>query len=81
MQKKILLIVLTGLFLTGTAMAQVTGDKSELEKERQELQKELREMQGMYDKIKGQSKQTIGQLSVLNRKIVLQERYINSITR
>ncbi len=82
MQKKILFSLLTGLLLASVAMAQPPAtDKTELERERQELQRELKEMQGMYDKVKGQSKQALGQLSVLNRKIVLQERYINSISK
>ncbi len=35
----------------------------------------------MYNKVKGQTKQTLGQLNVLKRKIDLQEQYINSINR
>ena len=35
----------------------------------------------MYNKVKGQTKQSLGQLNILNRKIRLQERYINSINR
>jgi septal ring factor EnvC (AmiA/AmiB activator) len=64
-----------------SASAQPTQDKSELEKERQQLQKELKEIQGMYDQVKGQKKQTLGQLNILNRKIALQEQYINNISR
>ena len=33
------------------------------------------------DKVKGQKKQTLGQLSMLNRKIALQEQYISNINR
>jgi septal ring factor EnvC (AmiA/AmiB activator) len=35
----------------------------------------------MYNKVKGQTKQTLGQLNVLNRKINLQEQYIGSISK
>jgi septal ring factor EnvC (AmiA/AmiB activator) len=56
-------------------------DKSELEKERQELQKEIQEMQSLYDRLKGQTKQSVSQLNALNRKIELQKRYINNISK
>ena len=56
-------------------------DKSELEKERQELQKEIQEMQSLYDKLKGQTKQSVSQLNALNRKIELQKRYVNNINK
>lgn len=80
MKKNILLtlLIVTSGFFTADAQPQ---DKAQLEKERQEIQKELKEMQGMYDQIKGKSKQALSQLSVLNRKISLQERYINSINK
>lgn len=80
MRKKILLILVLGIGTALGAWAQ-TQDKSELESERQQLQKELREMQLAYSKIKGKSKQALSQLSVLNRKINLQERYIGSISK
>ena len=35
----------------------------------------------MYNKVKGQTKQSLGQLNMLARKIKLQERYISSINR
>lgn len=56
-------------------------DKDQLENERKAIQKELAEIQGMYNKIKGQSKKTLGELSVLNRKLNLQEQYIGNINR
>ncbi|MCX8018961.1 MAG: peptidoglycan DD-metalloendopeptidase family protein [Chitinophagaceae bacterium] len=58
-----------------------SADKAKLEQERKEIQKELQEIQNIYNKIKGQSKQTLGQLNVLNRKIQLQEQYLNNINR
>ncbi|HUR65819.1 MAG TPA: peptidoglycan DD-metalloendopeptidase family protein [Chitinophagaceae bacterium] len=80
MRKKVLLpfIIFCSLSLLSKAQPQ---DRSELEKERQAIQQELKEIQGMYNKVKGQTKQTLGQLNVLNRKISLQEQYINNISK
>lgn len=63
------------------AQAQPIGDRSKLEQERKDLQNELRQVQSQYDKIKSQAKQSIGQLSILNRKIGLQEKYISNINK
>lgn len=64
-----------------TAVGQPLTDKTQLEKERKEIQKEIKEIQGLYNQVKGQTRLTIGQLAVLNRKINLQEQYINSINK
>lgn len=66
------------LWAQGNTSAQ---DRDELEKERQDIQRELKDMQGVYDKVKGQSKQALVQLSAINRQINLQERYIGSISK
>lgn len=77
--KKIIAITLSiALCFAGVIHAQ---DKSELEKERQNLQKEIQEMQSLYDKLKGQTKQSVSQLNALNRKIELQKRYITNISK
>ncbi|MGQ0740109.1 MAG: murein hydrolase activator EnvC family protein [Bacteroidota bacterium] len=81
MRKKIISFLLPACIFSGAAMSQPAQDKSELEKERQAIQQELKEIQGMYNKVKGQTKQTLGQLNVLNRKIVLQEQYLSNINR
>ena len=52
-----------------------------MEKERQEIQQELADLQKNYNQIKGQRSATLGQLSVLKRKIQVQERYLNNINR
>lgn len=67
--------------LGGASFAQPGQDKSQLEKERQELQRELKEIQSTYNQVKGQKNKTLGQLTVLNKKINLQEQYINSINK
>jgi len=56
-------------------------EKSQLEKEREAIQLDLKKIQGMYNKVKGQTRQTLGQLNVLNRKIALQEQYLSNINR
>ncbi len=82
MTKKLFFFGLAVIFCSVTLFAQPTQqDKLQLEKERQDLQRELKEMQTVYDKLKGQSRQAIGQLSVLNKKISLQEKYISSINK
>ncbi len=82
MTKQFFFFLLTLTFSAASVLAQPTPqDKAQLEKERQDLQRELKEMQSVYDKLKGQSRQALGQLSVLNKKINLQERYISSINK
>ena len=41
----------------------------------------MQEIQNVYNKVKGQTKQTLGQLSVLNKKINVQEKYLSNINR
>jgi septal ring factor EnvC (AmiA/AmiB activator) len=72
-----LLLLLIGL----TTWAQPPTDKAALEQERKEIQRELNEIQQLFDQVKSQKKQTLGQLNLLNRKIQLQEKYLNSINR
>lgn len=69
------------LFSAAQAVAQPTNEKAVLEAERKEIQRELNEIQQQYDQVKSQKKQTLSQLNLLNRKIQLQERYLNSINR
>lgn len=74
-------LLLAAFIWSGTAAAQPLQDRSELEKERQSIQQELKEIQNMYNKVKGQTRQSLGQLNMLNRKIALQEQYLNNINR
>lgn len=67
--------------ITGAVHAQPLTDRTELERERQEIQQELKEMENAYKKVKGQSRQALSQLSLINRKINLQQRYIGSISK
>ncbi len=78
-RKIFLSFIFSGILVS--VMAQPLTDKTELEKERKEIQNEINEIQGLYNKVKGQTKLTLGQLAVLNRKINLQEQYVNSISK
>lgn len=76
-------LLLVFLFLPAAAVmvtAQTT-DKAKLEQEKKALQEEIKQTQALYDKVKVQTKQSIGQLSILNKKINLQEQYIGSINK
>ena len=81
MKRLLQTIILT--LATGWVMAQQppVNDKAELERERREIQNELKEIQGNLNQVKGQTKQSLGQVNMINRKIVLQERLINSINK
>src|SRR5258706_5108751 len=81
MKKSLLTLLLFAAILPALTAQPPSSDKSQLEKERQDIQDELKEIQSMYDKVKGQKTQSLGQLNMLKRKIILHERYINSISR
>ena len=73
-------VVLWALLLSAVnASAQKTSDKTAMEDERRKLQQELRQIQQAYDAVKGESKNNLYQLAALNKKIELQEKYINNI--
>jgi septal ring factor EnvC (AmiA/AmiB activator) len=65
----------------GAGFIYAQDDKTQMEKERQEIQQELADLQKNYNQIKGQRSATLGQLTVLKRKIQVQERYLNNINR
>ncbi len=73
------LLAATLLLLSIGASAQRTSDKTAMEDERRILQIELQQIQQAYDAVKGQSKNNLHQLAALNKKIEIQERYINNI--
>ena len=78
--KKILVAAI--LFLSSVnGFAQLTEDKAKMERERQAIQQEIKEIQSVYSKVKGQKKETIGQLSLLQKKLALQDRYISNINK
>jgi septal ring factor EnvC (AmiA/AmiB activator) len=73
MTRPLTLLCFFWLALACPLLAQPPADKSAMVKEREEIQKELKEIQQVYESVKGQKKQTLSQLNVLNRKISLQE--------
>lgn len=78
---KKLTFLLFNLVLGLTLLAQQPADRSKMENERKAIQKELKEIQGVYDKVKGQRRETLGQLNLLQKKMSLQNRYINNINK
>ncbi len=81
MKKKLLFfIVLSGIgsLVCSPAMAQ---EKADLEKEKKEIQNEMKQIQAMYDQAKGETKQSLSQLNMINRKISLQENFISNINK
>ena len=78
MQK--LLVLLFFSFAAHTAVAQA-GDKAKMERERQEIQQEIRDLQSSLSKVKGQKKETLAKLGLLQRKLELQDRLIGNINK
>ncbi len=81
MKKKLLFfIVLSGIgsLVFSPVVAQ---EKADLEKEKKEIQNEMKQIQAMYDQAKGETKQSLSQLNMINRKISLQENYISNINK
>ena len=78
--KKIILFL--AILISAIAVnAQPVQDKALMEKERQELQEEIKAIERDYIRVHGQAKSSLGELNVLNKKINLQERFINSISK
>ncbi|MBD0331454.1 MAG: peptidoglycan DD-metalloendopeptidase family protein [Chitinophagaceae bacterium] len=67
--------------ICNSLLGQPVQDRTKMEKERQAIQKELKEIQGVYQQVKGQKRETLGQLNLLQKKMALQDRYINNINR
>jgi septal ring factor EnvC (AmiA/AmiB activator) len=77
--KKAIFFIL--LIFSGTVALYAQDDKASMEQERQDIQKEIADLQRAYSQLKGQKRATIGQATVLKRKIQLQERYLNNINK
>jgi len=78
--KKFLLLSFL-LFSATLLWAQATQDKAKLEQERQAIQKEIKDIQSVYNTVKGKTKETLGQLNLLQKKLALQDKYIGNINK
>ena len=78
---KKLLIIITCFFAVQTGFGQLTNERAKLEKERQDIQNEIQEIQSNYNKVKGLKKESLAKLSILQRKLELQDRLIGNINR
>lgn len=76
---KLFLSVLT-TFLFTTSIAQ-QGGQQELEKQRQQLKREIEQTQQLLDNNKKTTKESLGQLALLNRKLNLQGNVIENISK
>ncbi|MEO7047435.1 MAG: hypothetical protein ABI091_19180, partial [Ferruginibacter sp.] len=65
-------------FFTTSLFAQT---REELEKQRQDLKKEIEETEQLLNKNKTQTKENLGQLSLINNKVNLQNRVIDNINK
>ena len=52
-----------------------------MERERQAIQQEMKEIQSVLNKVKGQKKESLGQLNLLQKKLALQDKYISNINK
>ncbi len=80
MKKSIFLFVcfFSTMFLLN---AQQTQDKLQLEKERQSIQKDIKDIENIYNQVKGQTRETLSQLSLLQKKLNLQNKYLGNINK
>lgn len=78
---KVFCIVLLNLLFTQFLSAQKKSDKTDMESERYQIQRELQQIEQSYNAIKGLTKENLSQLAMLNRKVELQEKYINNISK
>ncbi|HVK96496.1 MAG TPA: peptidoglycan DD-metalloendopeptidase family protein [Flavisolibacter sp.] len=78
--KRIVLIIICFLSVL-PAFSQLAQDKARLERERQEIQREIKQIQANYNTVRGRTKASLGQLTILQRKLELQNQYINNINK
>jgi septal ring factor EnvC (AmiA/AmiB activator) len=72
--------LLLSFFIGYSSLAQSTAQQ-ELEKQRLELKREIEQTQELLDKNKKNTKESLGQLSLINRKLNLQENIIENISK
>lgn len=77
--KKLLIIAACILTVCSASAQQPSPEKARLEKERQDIQREIQEIQQNYNKVRGLKKESLAKLSILQRKLELQDKLINNI--
>jgi murein hydrolase activator len=75
------LLILTFCILSVELALAQPPDKVRMERERQEIQSEIRQLQSSLSKVKGQKKETLAKLAMLQRKLELQDRLIGNISK
>ena len=78
---KKLLVLFICLLSVAAVYSQSTEDRARMERERQEIQQEIRDLQSNLSKVKGQKKETLAKLNMLQRKLELQDRLIGNINK
>lgn len=78
MRKNVIYCFFFFLVLPLSTLAQ---DRAQLEKERKQIQSELKAIQDEYASVKGKTKQSMTQLTLINRKLQVQEQYLSNINR
>src|ERR1700733_12586647 len=79
MQKKIV-TALPFLFIFLSVLAQQPEDKDALQKEREQLKKEIAETEKALNETRKTTKVNMGQLTLINKKMDLQENVIDNIS-
>ncbi|MEO5893827.1 MAG: peptidoglycan DD-metalloendopeptidase family protein [Ferruginibacter sp.] len=77
---KIVFAILVSVVFSVASFAQSTAQQ-ELEKQRQQLKKEIEQTQELLDNNKKTTKESLGQLALLNRKLNLQGNVIDNISK
>ncbi|MGI8598070.1 MAG: murein hydrolase activator EnvC family protein [Chitinophagaceae bacterium] len=67
------------LFIFLASIGVFAQDRDKMERDRAALQKELKEIQSVYNKVKGETRVNLGQLNLLQKKMAVQNKYINNI--
>ncbi|MEO6548855.1 MAG: peptidoglycan DD-metalloendopeptidase family protein [Ferruginibacter sp.] len=77
---KFVFVLLVSFVFNASSSAQTSGQQ-ELEKQRQQLKREIEQTQELLDKNKKTTKESLGQLALLNRKLNLQGNVIENISK
>lgn len=80
MKKTLVVLMAFLLAFAGSALGQ-GQDKNKLESERKAIQQEISRLQSDYNKVKGQKKETLGQLSLLQKKLEVQNSLLSNINK